>query len=689
MMLDHLSSPLAAPTTSIAPYGEWQSPISAAQLAAGAQSLSYPYIAANACYWLEGRSTEGGRITLMRWQPGKAAAAQELTPRPANVRSRVHEYGGGSYLVLDDGFIYSDFADNQLYRVIGANAPHRITDGDPQFRYADFILDAKRERLIAVCEDHHTSSLNPINTLCSIALDGSGERMILAQGQDFYAAPRLSPNGLQLVWLCWNHPRMPWEGCELWRADIDEQGLLYKERKVAGSEREAICQPQWSPDGALYFVSDRSGWWNIYRCLAGVCICVLPRKAEFGAPHWQFGISMYGFISAHEMICTYIEEGISHLARINLTETPGVLHLLDTGYTDIQNLHVGPNCVLMVAGAPHLPAQMVLLDLGEVAKGRHGLSLLETSVKTLPPAAFLSRPEKICYAINNPTSPTSPSNPTRPPRTTHAFYYPPCNPAYQAPKGELPPLIVISHGGPTGMASNALRLAIQYWTSRGFALLDVNYGGSSGFGRTYRNLLKGQWGVVDVEDCINGARHLVQQNKVNGERLIIRGGSAGGFTTLCALMFHDVFKVGASYYGVSNLRALDQDSHKFESHYNHYLIAPPPENEALYQQRSPSNHTDKLRSPMIFFQGQDDKVVPPAQSEEMVQALRKRKIPVAYLTFEGEGHGFRKAENIQRTLEAELYFYRKVLGMNIDASETSIEIENLEKTAAKPSKATP
>ena len=657
----------AAPIPSAVPYGEWPSPISAARLAAGAQSRSSPCIVGNTCYWLEGRSTEGGRNTLMRWQPDHVPATQELTPNPANVRTRVHEYGGGGYLILDDGFIYSNFADNQLYRQLyrqtGGNPPIRITDGDPKYRYADVVSDPKRGRLIAVCEDHHESSLQPTNTICALALDGSGERVVLVQGHDFFSSPRISPNGLQMVWLTWNHPHMPWEGTQLWRADFDDNGLLQKVRKVAGSERESICQPEWSPDGALYFVSDRSGWWNIYRCLAGVCVCIHPREAEFGAPHWQFGGSMYGFTSAREIICTYIEEGISRLGRLDLSQIPSVLQPIHTEYTEIQNLQVGPNCVVMVAGAAHLAVEVVRIDL---SAGRTICTDLTLSAKTLPREIF-SQPQKISYASNG--------------RIAHAFYYPPCNPEYRAPTGDLPPLIVISHGGPTGMATNSLRLAIQFWTSRGFALLDVNYGGSSGFGRAYRDALKGQWGIVDVEDCINGARHLVQQKQVNGERLIIRGGSAGGFTTLCALMFHDVFKVGASYYGVSNLASLEADSHKFESRYNTYLVAPPPEQDLLYQQRSPSNHTEKLRCPMIFFQGMDDKVVPPAQSEEMVQALRQRKVPVAYLTFEGEGHGFRKAENIQRTLEAEVYFYRKVLGMGMSegggGDGAVVEIENL------------
>jgi dipeptidyl aminopeptidase/acylaminoacyl peptidase len=638
----------------IVPYGEWQSPISAAMIADGARPLSQPRIDGNNVYWLEGRAAEGGRTTLMHLHGD--SHVQECTAAPFNLRSRVHEYGGGAYAVQDDVLVFSHFGDNQLYLQRGTAPVQRITVGS-QWRYADFIIDQGRQRLITVREDHTLSDIQPINSICALPLDGGGAETVLLQGSDFYAAPRLSPNGGQLAWLTWEHPRMPWQGSELWLADVAADGSLGPPRKVAGNATESICQPEWSPDGELFFVSDRRGWWNIYRQdAAQQVICVHAAEAEFGAPHWVFGDAMYGFISAKQILAAYIGDGISYLARIDIES--GVLQQIDTDYTDIHDLHVGAGFAVMIVGAPDTTAEVVRIDLAT-----YGKQVLAHSIDTLPPRRYVSLPDSIIFPSNG--------------RTAYAFYYPPKNQHFVAPPDSLPPLIVISHGGPTGMASSTLKLSTQYWSSRGFAVLDVNYGGSSGFGRAYRDALKGQWGIVDVEDCVNGARYLVERGLVDGERLIIRGGSAGGLTTLCALAFHNVFKAGASYYGVSDLKSLDQDSHKFESHYNDYLIAPPPESEEIYRQRSPSNHCDKLKRPMIFFQGMDDKVVPPSQSEQMVEALRARGVPVAYLAFEGEGHGFRKAHNIQRTLEAELYFYGRVFGMGLDDDLEPVQIDNL------------
>ncbi|MET0264400.1 MAG: prolyl oligopeptidase family serine peptidase, partial [Duganella sp.] len=417
---------------------------------------------------------------------------------------------------------------------------------------------------------------------------------------------------------------------------------------------------EWSPDGLLHFVSDRSGWWNLYRLGAdGQQIEALcPMEAEFATPHWTFGNSMYGFRSATEIICTYIEQGVSRLAR--LLPASGKLEAIANPYEEIRELRVANGYLAMLAGGPTIPLELARIDFTE-----EGVEILAQSITDLPDEANLSVPSNIRYPSANG-------------RTVQAFYYAPCNAEVRAPEGTLPPLIVIGHGGPTGMAVNTLKLATQYWTSRGFGVLDVNYGGSTGFGRAYRDLLKGQWGVVDVEDCVAGARALVERGLADGERLIIRGSSAGGLTTLCALTFHDVFKLGASYYGVSDLQGLDQDSHKFESHYNAYLIAPQPEAAALYQARSPIHHTDKLQRPMIFFQGLDDKVVPPQQSEQMVEALRARGVPVAYVPLEGEGHGFRKGDNIVRTLEAELYFYQRLFGLHDAAAPAPVHIDNLQ-----------
>ncbi len=628
-----------------APCGTWTSPISAAVVAAGATPLASLMLDGTKLYWLEGRASEAGRSTLV-------GPTGELTPAPFNVRSKVHEYGGGAYAVADGVAWCSHHADGRLYRVQPGSEPVAITL-DTARRYADFVVDAGRQRLVTVREDHSAGGHYPVNTIAAVGFDGS--ETVLVDGNDFYAAPRISPDGRHLAWLCWDHPRMPWEGTELWLADILDDGSLANGRLVAGGPQESICQPEWSPGGLLHFVSDRSGWWNLYRYDHGVVHALCPRAAEFGGPHWNFGGSLYGFRSDDEIVCAYIEDGVSKLARLRGAELTDV----STPYQEIRELRVNADTVALLGGAPTLAPELARID---VDTGAH--TVLARSIGTLPPEGYLSVPRSISYPSANG-------------RTAFAFHYPPTNADAAPLAGELPPLIVIGHGGPTGMATSTLKLSTQFWTSRGFAVLDVNYGGSTGFGRAYRDLLKGQWGVVDVEDCVAGARHLAKQGLVDPERLLVRGSSAGGLTTLCALAFHDVFKAGACYYGVSDLAGLDADSHKFESHYNQYLIAPPDRAQAAYRERSPIHHTDKLDRPMIFFQGLDDMVVPPQQSETMVEALRARKLPVAYITLEGEGHGFRKAESVVRTLEAELVFYLRVFGLPVPGGLPAVCIDNL------------
>lgn len=633
-----------------APCGTWVSPITASVVAAGAVPLSQLAVDGDDLYWLAGRAAEAGRNTLLRRRGGQVA---ELTPAPFNVRSRVHEYGGGAFLAAGGSVWFSHFADNRLYRVQDGAEPQPVGSGGA-LRYADFVLDQQRQRLVGVREDHSAGETYPVNTICAIGFDGL--ETVLVDGNDFYSSPRISPDGRHIAWMCWDHPRMPWQGTELWLAEIAEDGTLLDGRLVAGSATESVVQPEWSPDGVLHFVSDHSGWWNLYKYDGGVVRPLCPREAEFGGPHWTFGNSMYGFRANGDIVCTYIEQGVSRLARL---DAHGALHAIDNPYQEIRELRVAGDKVAMLAGAPTIALELARFDL---ASG--GREVLARSIDKLPDTAYLSVPRSISY-------------PSMDGRTSHAFYYPPANGAFQPLPGEKPPLMVIGHGGPTGMATSTLKLATQFWTSRGIAVLDVNYGGSTGFGRAYRDALKGQWGVIDVEDCVAGARYLAEQGVVDPDRLVIRGGSAGGLTVLCALAFHDVFKAGASYYGVSDLKGLDADSHKFESRYNEYLIAPQPQADLLYRERSPVNHSDKLKRPMIFFQGLDDKVVPPPQSEVMVEALRRGGVPVAYLTLEGEGHGFRKAESIVRTLEAELVFYLRVFGMPVPQGLAPVEIENL------------
>ena len=489
--------------------------------------------------------------------------------------------------------------------------------------------------------EDHAAPGEPRNTLVALDL-GSGDSTTLVEGADFYASARVSPEGRRLAWLSWNHPAMPWQGTELWLAAFADDGSLVHQRCVAGGPSESLCQPVWAPDGKLYVVSDRSGFWNLYRLEVGGLVPVCPMAAEFGLPQWVFAQSSYGFSGPDEIIASCREDAISRLLRIDVRS--GTATTIATPFEDIAELRVSGGIAVLEAGSPTLPTV-----IAQVALNDGSVTVLARSAEELPDAGLLSAPRPIAY-------------PSAGGRTAHAFHYPPRNDGFRPPEGERPPLIVVGHGGPTAMASNTLKLAVQFWTSRGFAVLDVNYGGSTGFGRAYRELLSGQWGIVDVEDCVAGARFLADQGLVDGERLAIRGGSAGGYTTLAALAFHDVFKAGASYYGVADLRALDAETHKFESRYTNDLLAPLPERERLYAERSPIHAADRLSCPVIFFQGLDDKVVPPAQADSMVAAMRARGVPVAYLSFEGEGHGFRRKETLARTLEAELSFYGQVFG---------------------------
>ena len=630
-----------------APCGSWLSPITAARVAAGVRPVSAPRLVDGHVLWLQGLPEEGGRLAIAT--AGGDGARRVLTPAPFNVRSRVHEYGGGAYAAAGDTIWFSNHADNLVYTQQGDGAPVALTS-DGRQRHADFELDARHRRLIAVREDHGVQG-EPRNTLVALALDGSGSTT-LAEGADFYASARVSPEGRRVAWLSWNHPDMPWQGTELWLAAIADDGSLVHASRRAGGRAESLCQPVWAPDGKLYVVSDRSGFWNLYRLEVDGLVPVCPMAAEFGMPQWVFAQSSYGFAGPHEIIATCRENAISRLLRID-TRT-GAATAIATPFEDIVELRVADGVAVVEAGTPTMPTCIARVSLADGA-----VTVLARSAEELPDAGNLSVPRAVSYPSANG-------------RTAHAFHYPPRNAGHRLPDGELAPLIVIGHGGPTGMASNTLKLATQFWTSRGFAVLDVNYGGSTGFGRAYRELLSGQWGIVDVEDCVAGARWLVAQGLADADRLAIRGGSAGGYTTLAALAFHDVFKAGASYYGVGDLRALDAETHKFESRYSNDLLAPFPERQRLYDERSPIHAADRLSCPVIFFQGLDDRVVPPAQAERMVAAMRAQHIPVAYLAFEGEGHGFRRKDTVQRTLEAELSFYGQVFGF-----EPADEIERV------------
>jgi dipeptidyl aminopeptidase/acylaminoacyl peptidase len=605
-------------------------------------------------YWVERRSQEGGRKVIVCRSPDGRVA--DITPAGFNARTRVHEYGGGDYAVSNGMIIFSNFADQRLYVTQPGSEPKPLTPA-ADMRYADGVIDRRRNLFFCVREDH-TGHREAINTLVSIDLKAENAGKILLSGNDFYSSPRLSSDGSWLAWLTWNHPNMPWDGTELWVGKLTEHGSIDEAVRVAGSINESIFQPEWSPGGTLYFVSDRSGWWNIYRWRDGKVEPLCPVDAEFGQPQWVFASALYGFASERRIVCSYTKKGRDSLATLNtLTRA---LDDIELPFTAISQVHAAGDRVVFIGASSTEPTSIASLNLAT-----RELEVLRRSRETVVDAGYLTSPRAIEF-------------PTEGGLTSHGYFYSPRNQDYTATANEKPPLVVMSHGGPTSSSSASLKYSIQYWTSRGIAVLDVNYGGSSGYGRAYRERLKGQWGIVDVDDCVNGAQYLVATGEVDGNRLAIRGGSAGGYTTLCALTFRDAFKAGASHYGISDLEALARDTHKFESRYLDGLIGPYPERRDLYTERSPIHFTDRLSCPMILFQGLEDKVVPPNQAEKMFEAVRTKKLPVAYLTFEGEQHGFRKAENIKRVLEAELYFYSKVFGFELADAVEPVKIENLQ-----------
>ena len=636
----------------IIPYGTWSSPLSADAIVADSVRLGELAISDGVIWWLEGRPSEGGRQVLVRRDAD--GNTQDMLPAPFSVRTRAHEYGGGALAVNAQQVWFCNDSDQRIYALNPGGQPTPITP-EGAFCFAEAQFDARHNRLIAVLEEHTDTSAEPVNSLVAIDL-GSGRIEILASGHDFYCAPRLHPDGGGVAFVTWDHPNMPWDGTELWVLALDAQGKAGELECIVGGANEAVTQPLWSPNGELFYISDKSGWWNLYRVGDHGSECVLARDNDFGKPHWQFGTRTYGFVDANRLICAWADEGSWRLGQLNLVQRS--LQELNLAFTDFDAVHVSDGTIACLAGAPDATGCVTMID---VATER--ATVLRESAVFAVDADYLSRPESIRFLSGD--------------FQVHAFFYPPANATQRAANESLPPLIVIGHGGPTGATSAVLNTRIQYWTTRGFAVVDVNYRGSTGFGRAYRDALKEQWGVADVEDCVNAARYLADAGRVDPERLAIRGGSAGGFTALAALVFHDTFKAGASHYGISELEALATDTHKFESRYLDSLIGPYPQMQARYRERSPIHHTDRLNCPVIFFQGLEDRVVPPNQAEMMVDALRSKGLPVAYLAFAGERHGFRRAETIKRTLEAELYFYGKVFGFTPADAIEPVEIENL------------
>ena len=639
--------------TAIAPFGAWKSPITSAAIVTESVGLDQPAIVGTTMYWIENRASEQGRSVLVRCDA--SGTKVDVTPQGYSVRSRVHEYGGAAMLIDGDTVYFSNHSDQQLYRQIGSNLPQPLTD-DAQLRYADAIIDHRRNRLICLREDHRVTDSEAVNTIVAIDLS-TGNQAVLLSGHDFYATPRLSPDGKSLAWLGWDHPNMPWDGTTLYCADIAGDGSLHNVRQVAGGIDDPIFQPSWSPNNVLHFVSECSGWWNLYRLRHNKIEALHPMAAEFGRPLWNLGMSTYGFDDAGGIICSYAMDGDWHLARLD--PNTHTLKDIPLPFRKISDVRVAEKTVLFIGGAPTHADAIVKLDLNDTS-----ITILKRAISLEVDAGYLSNPKAIDF-------------PTTHAREAHAFYYPPANRDFDGPADQLPPLLVFNHGGPTSSASATLNLMIQFWTSRGFAVVDVNYSGSTGYGRAYRQRLNGNWGLVDVDDAIHAAAYLVDRGLVDKDRLAIRGGSAGGYTALAALTFHDVFKAGASYYGVSDLETLARDCHKFESRYLDSLVGPYPARKDIYQARSPIHFTDRLTSPLILFQGLQDKVVPPAQAQVMFDAVCAKGLPVAYVTFEQEAHGFRRAETIQQALESEYYFYGKIFGFAPADTITPVQIFNL------------
>ena len=653
-----------------APYGTWPSPLSAQVVASQGLRLGYVAVDGGDLYWLEGRPHEGGRTALVRRAPDGSIA--DVTPADANVRSRVNEYGGGSFAVSGGTIYYANFADQRIYRLqaAGSGVPIPITPPGP-WRYADFAIDAGRGHLFCVREDHGGAG-EAVTALVRIPLSdeqsagelNAGE--LVASGYDFYTSAALSPDGAHLAWLAWRHPQMPWDGTELWTADVSPSGTLTNERRIAGSESESIYQPGWLADGTLCFASDRTGWWQLYRADArgGMTPLITPLikeaspDAEFGRPQWILGTGTWACAGDRRLVVSYTREGTWHLGTVDLktrTLTPVVPELQPMEWLAATGTHA----FFVGASATSGPA-VYELDLATGASR----ALRTASTLQLDPDD-ISVPRAITF-------------PTEGGATAHAFYYGPRNRLVTPPDAERPPLIVINHGGPTTATKAVLDLQVQFWTSRGFAVLDVNYRGSSGYGREYRQALNGHWGISDVEDTIQAARFLVKEGKADTARLIVRGGSAGGYTTLAVLTFHPgVFSAGASYYGICDLEVLARDTHKFEARYLDGLVGPYPETQDVYHARSPIHYVDRLSCALVLFQGLEDKVVPPNQSSMMAAAVRAKGLPVALLTFEGEQHGFRRAETVIKCQEAELDFYGAVFGFRPADTLEPIAIDNL------------
>jgi len=619
--------------STIAPFGSWESPVAAADTVSGIVRFSDIQYDEDSLYWLEMRPSEGGRTALLRRGPNGDIA--EVLPDTVSVRTMAHEYGGGAYLADDGAVVYSDSEDQRLYGADAGRGAVPLT-AEPErsrsIRFADAVRMADGT-LLAVRETHPVEG-EAVNELVAIGADGAPT--VIATGSDFYTSPRVSPDGTRLAWIEWDHPNMPWDGTRLVVADA---GNPTERSVVAGGDDESVVQPEWDTDGSLVFVSDRTGWWNLYRFDGEKTSPIVAMDAEFAGPVWVFGSSWYGFLSEGRIAAVITENGTQ---RLGIIARDGTVAHADLDYSSY-GYHLitdGDHRVWFIAAHPHRPTALVEFDAdtGQSATVRSNPSGVD--------AAYATDPRLISF-------------PTTGGDTSHAVYYPPANPEFEGPAGERPPLLVHIHGGPTSSVAPVFSMETMFWTSRGFGVVDVNYRGSTGFGRAYREKLEGEWGVVDVDDAVAAAEYLASIGDVDSDRLAISGGSAGGYTTLAALAFRDCFAAGASYYGIADIEMLMGDSHKFESRYETSLIGSDP---VVWRERSPLYSVEEIDVPVALFQGLEDKVVPPNQAVVIAEALARRRIPHVHIEYEGEGHGFRQAANVIRSLETELAFYGIVFG---------------------------
>lgn len=675
----------------VAPFGSWRSPVTAELVIAKSVSLGEVAVGVDDVWWSEMRPEEGGRTQLVRHRPGGRAI--DVLPEGFSASTRVHEYGGGAWWLHGDDVVFSNRSDQRLYRLAGGgDRPEPLTPEPATAqsdRYADGRFTADGRWVVCVRERHGDDGTEPSNEIVAVRVhpdDGITEPTVLVAGADFHAAPRVSPDGTMLAYLRWHHPDMPWDGTELCVVHI------YDDRELdavvagdpvvlAGSREESVGQPEWTPDGSLLFISDRTDWWNLYRFDAadvaaavaagdaskiGAPFALAPVEAEIGVPHWVFDNSRYARLSDGRILVAWFRKGIDHLGVI--PAEGGAMVPLESPFTAVSSVRAFGNGAVLVGASTVAEPVVAVIDVPTRPDIDGSTAVLAAPLRPARDLGigpeWISVPEPITFITSGD-------------RMAHALFYPPTNPDFAGPVDERPPLVVMTHGGPTSAARPQLNLGVQFWTSRGFGVVDVNYGGSSGFGRSYRRRLNGEWGIVDVDDVVAATRFLVDRGDADRDRLIIRGGSAGGYTALCALTFREVFAAGASLYGVADLAALARDTHKFEARYLDSLVGPWPERADLYAERSPITRVDELDAPLIVLQGLDDEVVPPNQAEAMVAALESKGVPWAYLPFEGEGHGFRRAETIKRALEVEAYFYSRVLGFDLADDVEPIEIANL------------